>query len=41
MKMNILSCLRKKPSDLVFLPNFVAQLPKKPTVQIWYYTDWL
>lgn len=28
MKLNILSRLRKKLSDLVFLPNFVAQLPK-------------
>lgn len=31
MKLNILSCLRKKLSDLVFLPNFVAQLPNKLT----------
>ncbi|WP_225084968.1 hypothetical protein U1R68_08695 [Pectobacterium colocasium] len=28
MKLNILSRLRKKLSDLVFFPNFVAQLPK-------------
>lgn len=29
MKLNILSRLRKKLIDLGFLPNFVAQLPKK------------
>ncbi len=41
MKLNILSCLRKKLIDLVFLPNFVAQLPKKPTVSIQYDGNWL
>lgn len=34
MKLNILSCLRKKLIDLVFLPNFVAQLPNKSAVRI-------
>lgn len=39
MKLNILSRLRKKLSDLVFLPNFVAQLPKTFAVYMRYHGE--